>query len=37
VNPTSPMPSYVKLRQSKPEQFDQLVKFVASLKTEKSK
>ena len=37
VNPTSPMPSYVKLRQTKPEQFDQLVKFVASLKTEKSK
>jgi menaquinol-cytochrome c reductase cytochrome b/c subunit len=37
VNPTSPMPSYVKLRDSKPEQFDQLVKFVASLKTEKSK
>jgi menaquinol-cytochrome c reductase cytochrome b/c subunit len=37
VNPTPPMPPYSKLRQSKPEQFDQLVKFVASLKTESRK
>ena len=37
VNPTSPMPSYVKLRDTNPKQFDQLVKFVASLKTENSK
>jgi mono/diheme cytochrome c family protein len=34
INPTPPMPPYTKLRQSKPEQFDQLVKFVASLKTQ---
>ena len=34
INPTSPMPSYSQLRQSHPEQFDQLVKFVASLKGE---
>jgi menaquinol-cytochrome c reductase cytochrome b/c subunit len=34
VNPTSPMPSYSKLREENPEQFDQLVKFVASLKSE---
>jgi menaquinol-cytochrome c reductase cytochrome b/c subunit len=37
LNPTPPMPTYAKLRQSKPQQFDQLVKFVASLKTEASK
>jgi menaquinol-cytochrome c reductase cytochrome b/c subunit len=37
INPTSPMPSYVKLRDTNPKQFDQLVKFVASLKTENSK
>src|SRR2546423_4446247 len=37
VNPTSPMPSYVKLRDTNPQEFDQLVKFVASLKTENSK
>jgi menaquinol-cytochrome c reductase cytochrome b/c subunit len=37
VNPTSPMPSYKSLRDTKPEQFDQLVKFVASLKTESAK
>src|SRR3954469_24561860 len=34
INPTPPMPPYTKLQQSKPEQFDQLVKFVASLKAE---
>ncbi|MGE5636687.1 MAG: c-type cytochrome [Nocardioidaceae bacterium] len=33
VNPTSPMPSYVKLREQKPEQFNDLVKYVASLKS----
>jgi menaquinol-cytochrome c reductase cytochrome b/c subunit len=37
INPTSPMPSYGKLRDTQPQQFDQLVKFVASLKTENSK
>jgi len=37
VNPTPPMPSYNKLRQSKPQQFDQLIKFVASLKSETTK
>jgi menaquinol-cytochrome c reductase cytochrome b/c subunit len=34
VNPTAPMPSYSKLRDGKPEQFNQLVNFVASLRTE---
>jgi menaquinol-cytochrome c reductase cytochrome b/c subunit len=34
VNPTSPMPSYVSLRQENPEQFDKLVEYVASLKGE---
>jgi ubiquinol-cytochrome c reductase cytochrome b subunit/menaquinol-cytochrome c reductase cytochrome b/c subunit len=34
VNPTSPMPSYVKLQQNEPEQFDQMVEFVSSLKKE---
>ena len=37
LNPTKPMPSYKKLRDSNPEQFDQLVKFVASLKSEKTR
>ena len=37
VNPTSPMPSYGKLRRSNPKQFDQLVRFVASLKSETTK
>ena len=37
INPTSPMPSYRKLRDTNPQQFDQLVKFVASLKTENAK
>ena len=35
VNPTSAMPSYVKLREDHPEQFDQMVDFVASLKKER--
>ncbi|HYI36588.1 MAG TPA: hypothetical protein VEX39_08295 [Thermoleophilaceae bacterium] len=34
VNPTSPMPSYETLRTDNPEQFDQLVDFVASLREE---
>jgi mono/diheme cytochrome c family protein len=34
VNPTPPMPSYAQLREENPEQFDQLVKYVASLKGE---
>jgi menaquinol-cytochrome c reductase cytochrome b/c subunit len=37
VNPTSPMPSYKKLRDTNPQEFDQLVKFVASLRTENTK
>jgi menaquinol-cytochrome c reductase cytochrome b/c subunit len=32
INPTAPMPSYKSLRDDKPEQFDQLVDFIASLK-----
>jgi quinol-cytochrome oxidoreductase complex cytochrome b subunit len=32
VNPTAPMPSYASLRKETPEQFDQLVEFIASLK-----
>ena len=35
VNPTSPMPSYQKLQEENPEQFDKLVDYVASLKSEK--
>ena len=34
VNPTSPMPSYQSYRQDSPEQFDELVNYVASLKSE---
>ena len=34
VNPTSPMPSYATLREQEPEQFDQMVEFVSSLKKE---
>ncbi len=34
VNPTSPMPSYQSLRDNQPEQFQELVQFVASLKSE---
>jgi mono/diheme cytochrome c family protein len=36
MNPTAPMPSYSKLREENPEQFDQLVEFIASLKKEKA-
>ena len=32
INPTAPMPTYEALQQDNPEQFDQLVSFVASLK-----
>ena len=32
VNPTAPMPSYSTLLRENPEQFDELVKYVASLK-----
>ena len=32
VNPTAPMPSYATLREKNPEQFDQLVQYLASLK-----
>jgi menaquinol-cytochrome c reductase cytochrome b/c subunit len=32
VNPTAPMPSYSRLRQNEPEQFDQLVQFLSSLR-----
>jgi menaquinol-cytochrome c reductase cytochrome b/c subunit len=34
VNPTSPMPPYTQLQQENPEQFDRLVEYVASLKSE---
>ncbi|MDQ4049799.1 MAG: c-type cytochrome, partial [Actinomycetota bacterium] len=32
INPTSPMPSYSKLQKDQPEQFKQLVEYVASLR-----
>jgi menaquinol-cytochrome c reductase cytochrome b/c subunit len=32
INPTPPMPTYSKLRQQNPKQFDQLVAFLSSLK-----
>jgi menaquinol-cytochrome c reductase cytochrome b/c subunit len=35
VNPTSPMPSFRTLQEENPEQFDKLVDYVASLKSEK--
>jgi ubiquinol-cytochrome c reductase cytochrome b subunit/menaquinol-cytochrome c reductase cytochrome b/c subunit len=34
VNPTAPMPSYSRLRQNEPEQFEQLVEFMSSLRGE---
>jgi menaquinol-cytochrome c reductase cytochrome b/c subunit len=34
VNPTSPMPSYQSFRDERPEEFNQLVNYVASLKGE---
>jgi menaquinol-cytochrome c reductase cytochrome b/c subunit len=36
VNPTAPMPSYASLRESNPEQFSQMVDFIASLRGETS-
>jgi menaquinol-cytochrome c reductase cytochrome b/c subunit len=35
VNPTAPMPSFQSLKDDQPEQFNQLVSFIASLRTEK--
>ena len=35
MNPTAPMPSFQSLKDDQPEQFDQLVSFIASLRTEK--
>ncbi|MEA2473656.1 MAG: menaquinol-cytochrome c reductase cytochrome b/c subunit, partial [Thermoleophilaceae bacterium] len=32
VNPTAPMPSYSRLRQNQPNQFNQLVEFLSSLR-----
>jgi quinol---cytochrome c reductase cytochrome c subunit, bacillus type len=37
VNPTSPMPTYKKLRDTNPKEFNQLVEFVASLKSGNTK
>jgi menaquinol-cytochrome c reductase cytochrome b/c subunit len=37
LNPTPPMPPYTKLLQTKPQEFNQLVNFVASLKTQNPK
>jgi menaquinol-cytochrome c reductase cytochrome b/c subunit len=34
VNPTPPMPPYAEFQQESPEQFDKLVEYVASLKSE---
>ena len=34
VNPTAPMPTYQGLKQENPEQFEELVSFIASLKKE---
>jgi menaquinol-cytochrome c reductase cytochrome b/c subunit len=34
VNPTSPMPPYTELLEENPEQFDKMVEYVASLKSE---
>jgi menaquinol-cytochrome c reductase cytochrome b/c subunit len=33
VNPTKPMPSYAQLKTQKPEEFNELVRYVASLKS----
>jgi menaquinol-cytochrome c reductase cytochrome b/c subunit len=37
INPTSPMPSYGKLRDTNPTEFNQLVQFVASLRSDNNK
>ena len=34
VNPTPPMPSFQSLQQDNPEEFNELVNFVASLRSE---
>ena len=34
INPTAPMPSYLSLRDSEPKQFNELVNFIASLRSE---
>ena len=34
INPTEPMPSYAPLREKSPQQFEQMVEFVASLRKE---
>jgi menaquinol-cytochrome c reductase cytochrome b/c subunit len=34
LNPTSPMPSYARLKQTNPQQFNELVRFVASLRSD---
>ena len=34
INPTPPMPSFATLREQKPEQFNKLVEYVASLKSD---
>jgi mono/diheme cytochrome c family protein len=36
VNPTAPMPSFQALKDSQPKQFDEMVAFIASLRTETS-
>lgn len=36
VNPTSPMPSYASFREQNPEQFDEMVSFIASLRGEEA-
>jgi menaquinol-cytochrome c reductase cytochrome b/c subunit len=35
LNPTSPMPSYATLKRKNPKEFDELVSFVASLRSDK--
>jgi putative heme-binding domain-containing protein len=35
INPTPPMPSFKALRDQKPDQFNKLVEYVASLKSDK--
>lgn len=36
INPTPPMPSYARLREQNPKQFDELVEFMASLRKEET-
>ncbi len=36
MNPTAPMPSFQSLKDNQPKQFDELVAFIASLRTETS-